>query len=675
MPGLISSLHHSSGALRVHSKGLEVVGKNLANINNRDYAKQRIAIGDRGSIETGVAVESLGIEVIQLKQNRDAILDKTVMRETSALEKLIGEKNVLDAAQIALGQFLDRTKDSTSINTAAGASGGGISDSLVDFFNSWESLSVKPSDIGVKEQVLQNSQILAEKINLTLARLKQVQDDVKFQVETEYEEYTKILSEIRDINNEIAKAEIGRPMAAVDLRDKRQAKLQELSRFSDANFSTVLDSNGQIQVTSKGTESNILTLLSAQNLSVFPSKEDLRIDFSGSGGLATFTTNAFLLSENLIVTPIPVDDTNPVDDTENPDFNDNENFNDNDLDPNIPLLNNQATNQFIFNNSNNGLLGNYNIPQYSTNDPQSSENIDTSKNRLNILSSEIYSKIIQEPEISESDLQAFVKNIAENNLGVTKLDSLDVRKINDKFSVDINLAKFNSTNIDDAANITEIHKFNFSYTHAAKVEDVSSSFKLYTRSAGLQMDAGLSGRISAAQDQVQSVIQSIESLAKQLEASVNAVYGAKYFTTSTNPDFKIQFNSPEINVGNLKTAALGSPTGSNKLALDLAGLANKKFNTNTTTSSSDLINGTLVEFFNSTVTRLATYLNSVNTSIEDRKLSLEMAKNSRDNFSGVSQDEEITDMMKFQRSFQASARHMNVIDTLLEQVVNRLGVG
>jgi flagellar hook-associated protein 1 FlgK len=52
-----------------------------------------------------------------------------------------------------------------------------------------------------------------------------------------------------------------------------------------------------------------------------------------------------------------------------------------------------------------------------------------------------------------------------------------------------------------------------------------------------------------------------------------------------------------------------------------------------------------------------------------------MALNNRDQYSGVSQDEEMTDMMKFQRSFQASARHINVIDTLLEQVVNRLGVG
>ncbi|MFZ9920037.1 MAG: flagellar basal body rod C-terminal domain-containing protein, partial [Terrimicrobiaceae bacterium] len=87
------------------------------------------------------------------------------------------------------------------------------------------------------------------------------------------------------------------------------------------------------------------------------------------------------------------------------------------------------------------------------------------------------------------------------------------------------------------------------------------------------------------------------------------------------------------------------------------------------------IDGSFASYFNSVVTYVAQELNTTNTRLEDQKLSEEMAVNSRDQYSGVSQDEEITDMMKFQRSFQASARHINVIDTLLEQVVNRLGVG
>jgi flagellar hook-associated protein FlgK len=77
--------------------------------------------------------------------------------------------------------------------------------------------------------------------------------------------------------------------------------------------------------------------------------------------------------------------------------------------------------------------------------------------------------------------------------------------------------------------------------------------------------------------------------------------------------------------------------------------------------------------FNTTVTELAQKLNTTNIRLEDQNLSQEMAVSNRDQFSGVSQDEELTDLMKFQRSFQATSRFINVVDNLLDQVVNRLG--
>jgi flagellar hook-associated protein 1 FlgK len=129
---------------------------------------------------------------------------------------------------------------------------------------------------------------------------------------------------------------------------------------------------------------------------------------------------------------------------------------------------------------------------------------------------------------------------------------------------------------------------------------------------------------------------------------------------------------------NVSSVSAGT-NGSNSIALAVASLGTKIFNTNPPVTDPptppDLIDGSFNAFFNKTVTTVAQQLSSANTRLEDQQLSEEMAINNRDQYSGVSQDEEITDMMKFQRSFQASARHINVIDTLLEQVVNRLGVG
>jgi flagellar hook-associated protein 1 FlgK len=107
-------------------------------------------------------------------------------------------------------------------------------------------------------------------------------------------------------------------------------------------------------------------------------------------------------------------------------------------------------------------------------------------------------------------------------------------------------------------------------------------------------------------------------------------------------------------------------SGGNTKALAVAVLGTKVYNDTT-------FKGSFSANFNTTVTELAQKLNTTNIRLEDQNLSQEMAVSNRDQFSGVSQDEELTDLMKFQRSFQATSRFINVVDNLLDQVVNRLG--
>lgn len=46
----------------------------------------------------------------------------------------------------------------------------------------------------------------------------------------------------------------------------------------------------------------------------------------------------------------------------------------------------------------------------------------------------------------------------------------------------------------------------------------------------------------------------------------------------------------------------------------------------------------------------------------------------RESISGVNENEELTNMLKFQRSFEASSRFITTIDRLLDNIVNRMGV-
>ena len=75
MANLFASIDSTVKALSAHSRAIETTGKNLANVNNPAYARQRIIYGDRGTIMTPQGAESLGLEALGIEQLRDTLLD------------------------------------------------------------------------------------------------------------------------------------------------------------------------------------------------------------------------------------------------------------------------------------------------------------------------------------------------------------------------------------------------------------------------------------------------------------------------------------------------------------------------------------------------------------------------------------------------------------------------
>jgi flagellar hook-associated protein 1 FlgK len=53
---------------------------------------------------------------------------------------------------------------------------------------------------------------------------------------------------------------------------------------------------------------------------------------------------------------------------------------------------------------------------------------------------------------------------------------------------------------------------------------------------------------------------------------------------------------------------------------------------------------------------------------------LEAAQARRDGVSGVNLDEEMSDMVRFQKSYNAAARMVTTLDEMLDTIISRMGV-
>ena len=253
MSGLYGALNSSVKALGAQSMAISVAGKNLANVNNPNYARQRVIFGDRGTVVTAEGAQSLGLEALGVQQMRDTLLDQQVVREAALTAGLTTEQEAYQRAQTSLGQSIDSSSSASSPTSAAT----GLSAALNNFFGSFQSLASSPTDTGVRQTLLQNASTLTDQLRQTDSRLAQVQSDLTSQANVDVTQANSLLTSIAKLNDQIDRTEIGHPGSAVDLRDQRQAKLEALAAVLPVSTATTVA--GTLQVVMKdGSGANVI---------------------------------------------------------------------------------------------------------------------------------------------------------------------------------------------------------------------------------------------------------------------------------------------------------------------------------------------------------------------------------------------------------------------------------
>ena len=80
----------------------------------------------------------------------------------------------------------------------------------------------------------------------------------------------------------------------------------------------------------------------------------------------------------------------------------------------------------------------------------------------------------------------------------------------------------------------------------------------------------------------------------------------------------------------------------------------------------------VTHYYAGIIGNLATVSNVWNGIVENQELTVHSCDNERQDVMGVSSDEELSDLIKFQRCYDASSRYITVIDEMLEHIINRL---
>jgi flagellar hook-associated protein 1 len=152
----------------------------------------------------------------------------------------------------------------------------------------------------------------------------------------------------------------------------------------------------------------------------------------------------------------------------------------------------------------------------------------------------------------------------------------------------------------------------------------------------------------------------LNAVAKQLADDVNALHnpggtGTNFFTYGAAGT---EAGTLAVNVGvaGVRTSA-GGAAGANDIALQITNLRG----------------GTADKLYTAFVTKVGGDLKNAQTGDTNSNVLLSSIQDRRQSVSGVSLDEEMTNLVRFQRGYQASARAMSTIDQMLDTLINRTG--
>jgi flagellar hook-associated protein 1 FlgK len=228
--------------MNAHSRALETAGKNLANVSNSSYARQRVVYGDRGTVMTDLGAQSMGLEALRIEQVRDVLLDRQVVREVALTSYYDTQQKAYARAQAALGQSVSSATSKTATDT-------GIGGAITSFFNAFQGFASDPTGTGARQKVIEAATILTDRVRLADSRLTQVQSDLDTQVASDISAANGLLETIADLNDQISRFEVNNPGSAVDLRDQRQAALEKLAEKISFTASTTDDGKVLVSAT------------------------------------------------------------------------------------------------------------------------------------------------------------------------------------------------------------------------------------------------------------------------------------------------------------------------------------------------------------------------------------------------------------------------------------------
>ena len=597
-------------ALRSYQLAQDVTAHNIANASTPGYSRQRAVI---------TATEPYPFPGV----NRLIPAQVGTGVEVKTIERIRDEfiNNALQGESQALKQW-ESTRDTLRQIEGILAEPGetGLNNILDQFWAGWQEVSKRPESLSLRENLKEQGIKLASSLNYYYQRLVALQLDNNERILPVLNDINSYANQIASLNKQISAVESVGDQAN-DLRDKRNLLVSKLTEL--VNLSTQEAKNGQINVyiggrmlVQEGEALKIEVKSSTQNPQLYDvvwAADEFKV-VVGAGELSA------LLSNRDTIIPYYLEQLNQLTKS---------------LITEVNALHSQGY----------GLLDSAGAPYtgYNFFDDQILKTSNT-----NTPAPTFDATVIGTVQLPEGT----TTNTTLNQLGVTEGD----------FTV--NGVVFTLAAPDVAPAGITLGELLLQIAYDAKVEATYNSVSrriVITKEKATSLDIGA---------QPADTSNFLSSAVSGLATAPVGQAGAHYSVTSSDAGARIEVSRWIVDDVNKIAAShtAGGVPGDGSSALAIAQLKQAKI------MGGPPATGTYEEFYRGVISNLGLDVQESIWLTDNHSLQKQQLENRREEISGVSLDEEMANMVKYQNSYQAAARMFTTMDEMLDIVINRMGL-
>jgi flagellar hook-associated protein 1 FlgK len=205
---------------------LNTVGNNLANVDTAGYDRQTVVQVERIGQSNGRLTVGAGVDVVSVQRQYSQYLTNSVWNSNSSLQRA------------------DTFNDLTTTLNGALAGSGNLQGALDDFYGAFSTVAGAPSDSSTRQAMLGDTSKMVSMFNTLASQFTAQQRQVNTQISNTVDSINDLTKNIASLNQQISQA--GPNGAPNSLLDQRDSLVGQLSGY--VGVSTVQEKDGTISL-------------------------------------------------------------------------------------------------------------------------------------------------------------------------------------------------------------------------------------------------------------------------------------------------------------------------------------------------------------------------------------------------------------------------------------------